>query len=544
MNPSSGLFSQNSRIIHIGLGAVDAVDVKIRFLNGNEKLLKNIHRDTALVIYQSGWLNRNILHFSRRFLQIMHIPEVRFEIIRFIIFVLLIFSGGRFIEKRYRWRSSHLMFYMLILIIGYIITAIILRGFGGALYHLVPFGVIFVTLVIFISINEQILKSSLHQNMVQEKIQEASAKLSRIKISEKAISVVVNTLKVIYPYDYLIFYLYYNDGNYFLCKKSEGIANDKIPKKLIITRAKVKKLVKENFPINISDFYNYSSQLHQKLREFSLIFPVIRKNDLQGICILGVEKEVVQIDMATISVINYLLLQLAIALDNIRILQNLEEQQKLAAIGTFASGIIHDLKNPIEGLRMIIEVLRNELTPQNKYYEYIEELYCGIIGLKQKLVNSFDFVNYKVKSKNKVPLNELIREISDQFKLMYNAEINLQLAKNEIFILGDRDQLKYAMENLMQNALIASDYEKSIQISTSFSRRTKSVQVDIIDHGEGIPEENLDKIFHMFYSTRGDSRGLGLTITRNIIKNYGGHIDIDSDPQFGTKFSIILPVSN
>ncbi len=544
VNLSNGLFSQNSRIIHIGLGALKAVDIKIRFLNGTEKLLENIPRDTTLVIYQSGWLNRNLLHFSRRFLQIMHIPEVRFEIIKFIIFVLLIFSGGRFIEKRYQWRSSHLMFYMLVLIISYIITAIILRGFGGALYHLVPFGVIFVTLVIFIYINEQIFRSSLHQNMVQKKIQEASAKLSRIKINEKAISVVANTLKLIYPYDYLIFYLYYNDGNYFLCKKAEGIANDKIPKKLIINRAKVKKLAKENFPINIANFSYYSPELPRKLHEFSLIFPLMRKNDLLGLCILGFDKEVTQIDTSTISVINYLLLQLAIALDNIRILQNLEEQQKLAAIGTFASGIIHDLKNPIEGLRMIIEVMRNELTPQDKYYDYIEELYSGIKELKQKLVNSFDFVNYKVKSKNKVPLNILIREISEQFKLMYNAEIDLQLAKDEIFILGDRDQLKYAMENLMQNALIASDYEKPIQISTSFSKRTKSVQVDIIDHGEGIPDENLDKIFHMFYSTRGSSRGLGLTITKNIIENYGGHIDIDSDPQFGTKFSIILPVSN
>ncbi|OQX84465.1 hypothetical protein B6D60_09310, partial [candidate division KSB1 bacterium 4484_87] len=301
---------------------------------------------------------------------------------------------------------------------------------------------------------------------------------------------------------------------------------------------------KENSPIDISNFNYYSSELPQKLHKSSLVFPLMRKNDLLGLCILGFENEKTQIDASTISVINYLFLQLAIALDNIRILQNLEEQQKLAAIGTFASGIIHDLKNPIEGLRMIIEVMRNEITPQDKYYEYIEELYNGIKDLKQKLLNSFDFVNYKVKSKNRVSLNDLIRDIADQFKLMYNAEINLQLAKNEIFILGDRDQLKYAMENLMQNALIASDYEKPIQISTSFSGRPKSVQVDIIDHGKGIPDENLDKIFHMFYSTRGDSRGLGLTITRNIIENYGGHIDIDNDPNFGTKFSIILPVSS
>ena len=99
-------------------------------------------------------------------------------------------------------------------------------------------------------------------------------------------------------------------------------------------------------------------------------------------------------DLIGLETIKYLLLQLAIALDNIRILRNLQEQEKIAAIGTFSSGIIHNLKNPIDGLRMIIEMLKKEIKESDPKKEYVEELFTGIMQLKQKLIHSFDFVNY------------------------------------------------------------------------------------------------------------------------------------------------------
>ena len=69
------------------------------------------------------------------------------------------------------------------------------------------------------------------------------------------------------------------------------------------------------------------------------------------------------------------------------------------------------------------------------------------------------------------------------------------------------------------------------------------VEIQITDHGCGISDKNLDKIFDMFYSTRGKSRGLGLTLTRNIIKNHKGFIDVESKKNKGTQFRIVLPLN-
>ncbi|MEZ4765747.1 MAG: hypothetical protein R3C26_21940 [Calditrichia bacterium] len=99
-----------------------------------------------------------------------------------------------------------------------------------------------------------------------------------------------------------------------------------------------------------------------------------------------------QIDAETQSMIDFLMLQLANTLNNIRIYREASEREKLAAIGSFSSGILHNLKNPVDGLRMMIEALYYDMPKHDPRFDYVNELYQGVLHLKNTLLHSFEFV--------------------------------------------------------------------------------------------------------------------------------------------------------
>ncbi|MCB0270382.1 MAG: ATP-binding protein, partial [Calditrichaeota bacterium] len=142
-----------------------------------------------------------------------------------------------------------------------------------------------------------------------------------------------------------------------------------------------------------------------------------------------------------------------------------------------------------------------------------------------------------------VDVHTIIREITGHFSAMSYLPVDLQFAPENIAVKGNAQRLKVALENIISNALEASGVEKTVRIRSEFHPRDASLRIDVIDSGEGIPVEQIDKIFDIFYSTRGKSRGLGLAITREIIKRHGGHIDVQSSAGNGTRMSIILPAT-
>ena len=542
INLSNGLFSQNWNRVHIGLGNYDKVDIKIRYLNGQEIILKDILNGTSLKVYQENTTLRLVYKAARSFFQFIHIPFIGYEILKLIIFILVIFASVRFIEIRYNWKPAHLVIYALIVVIIYGALTLLLPRSSGAPYHAMPFGMIIFALLVLVSVNEQIRKSSIKRNLIQKRIQEVSANLSHIKIMDKAISLVFKTLKFIYPYRFSVMYTYYSTGNYFLYKKSDGIRIGKSSRKVIIERKKIRQLIRKKIPLSFPQF-NSLWLNNKNFDDQTLMFPLIMGNDIQGVIILGLNYNHIEIEPHLLSAIDYLFLQLTTALNNIRMIQDIEDREKIMAIGTFSSGIIHNLKNPIDGLRMMIEVLNHEIKPENPQHEFIQELYKGVLKLKETLLHSFDIINYTDQSKEKISINPLIFEINEQFIKLNYPSMQLNFEQNVISVLGNHTQLRIAFENIIQNAMEASSYSEIVNVKTQLKKNEEIIQIDIIDKGPGIAIDEQDKIFDMFYSTRGEGRGLGLTITQNIIKNHDGYINVKSAPGEGTIFSVILPIS-
>ncbi|HEM48641.1 MAG TPA: GHKL domain-containing protein, partial [Caldithrix sp.] len=112
----------------------------------------------------------------------------------------------------------------------------------------------------------------------------------------------------------------------------------------------------------------------------------------------------------------------------------------------------------------------------------------------------------------------------------------------DITIKGDREQLGFALENIIQNAIEAANSDKTVEINVTTAAHDQQLQIQIKDFGTGIADEQINEIFNIFYSTRGTGRGLGLAITQNIIKNHNGCINVESEINKGSIFTIGLPI--
>lgn len=539
ITPSNGLFSQNSNVAIFGLGSTSHVDVKIRFLNGDTRIRKEVRKGTVLRIAQSSSLVQQVYKICRAFLQVLHMPNMIWEIIKFILFSILIYGSVRYIEYRYNWRPTHIVLYVLTIIALYLILLMFVPA-QGLFFNIVPFVMILFTLIILIAVNEPIRKTNQIQRINQEKVREAGVQLSSVQIFDEAFRIVKEALQIIYPFELLVFYTYHTNGNVFSIGACEGLLHSAAPTKFTINREEVNLLQKRESPIDIKECFFLEKDLLE-IYDGATLYPLVRKNEVLGAVILKLNDEEQGREIQNLELIKYLFLQLSIALDNMRILKDLRDHEKIAAIGTFSSGIIHNLKNPIDGLRMIIEILEQETSKDDSKREYVEELYKGILSLKSKLIHSFDFVNYGEIKNETVLVNDLILSIVKNNDILNHTLFELKLSNQDNTILGDLEQLKFVFENLIQNAIEASDLKNPIKITTELEDN-KYVKIDIVDFGEGINDKYIDKIFDMFFSTKGKSRGLGLTLTQKIIKNHNGFINVSSGNNKGTKFSIVLPI--
>jgi len=534
---SNGLFSQMEKTAYFGVNEV--VDLEIRFLNGDVKRFKNIKPGTELTIYQSGLFMQTVYKAGRTFLQWLNIPNMIFEVIKFIVFFALILGSVRFIERRYQWRPSHTVIYVMLIIVLYAVITIFMKN-SGFVYHILPFTTVLFALLVLAAVNEPIRKAAHLFNYRQEKVNQAGMQLATTPTVDAAANIAFKTLEVIQPFEHFCLYIYHQNGNFFIKKMEEGNLQN-YPAKVQVDRKQIEELRKDHNPVSKIKFEAFWPGSEQ-VKPDTLLFPLIRKNILLGVVFISFDKTSEEEYPDNIATIKYLFQQLAIAFDNIRIMQSLSDQEKIAAIGTFASGIIHNLKNPIDGLRMIVEILANETKESDPHKEYVDELSRGVIQLKERLLHSFDFISHKQEMSDEVNINKLIKKVIASYDFQKFSNYKLELDELTGIIRGDEEQLSYALENIIHNAVEASAGSQEITIRTQKSTADNTLKLEISDQGVGISETEIDKIFNIFYSTRGESRGLGLTITRNIIKNHNGYIDVFSELNKGTTFAISLPL--
>jgi PAS domain S-box-containing protein len=233
------------------------------------------------------------------------------------------------------------------------------------------------------------------------------------------------------------------------------------------------------------------------------------------------------------------------------------QTEKMSSIGVLATGIAHEINNPLTSVAGYAEALLRRFRDEptlgddsrlevfSKYLEVIvrEAYHCkGIIG---------SLLNFGRKSDGligTVNINGLLLEILELVKHQPNyeeVEVVARLKENIPAILGDSSGLRQVFMNLLINACHAIKDGGRVELSTTHSAKDRAIYVQVRDTGCGISHDVIGRIWDPFFTTKevGEGVGLGLALSYNIVKRHGGEIKVESRVGKGAKFTVMLPLS-
>ena len=237
--------------------------------------------------------------------------------------------------------------------------------------------------------------------------------------------------------------------------------------------------------------------------------------------------------------------------------RNLEFQSRrseaMAAIGTVAAGVAHELNNPLAIISARAELVMSEATRLGLTPDLIRDL--EVIQRNSQRASRvatelLTLARQPRKVHRPLSINDLVAEAVMLFRestARDGVRIETRLADGVPEILGDHTALSQVMVNLLSNARDAMPHGGTIRISTErlpeTAGMTRPVRLTVADTGIGIAEDSLSKIFDLFYTTKATGTGLGLWITRRAVREHGGTIDVASRPGEGTVFTVTFPAS-
>ncbi|WP_165613034.1 two-component system sensor histidine kinase NtrB [Paramaledivibacter caminithermalis] len=234
-----------------------------------------------------------------------------------------------------------------------------------------------------------------------------------------------------------------------------------------------------------------------------------------------------------------------IVLEDISKIRELEYRirraEKLSAVGELASGIAHEIRNPLGIIKTISQTINNDVKDK-EIKEGIEIIIHEVNRANMVIKGILDFAKPNINQKKYHSINNLIRNIliiTNKYTQQHHVEINYNFDIDKS-ILIDVDKLKQAFINIIFNAVQAMPEGGKLDINQS--TQDDYIKISFEDTGIGISQNIIEKIFEPFYTTKDFGTGLGLPITHRIIEEHKGYIEVDSELDKGTKITIFLPM--
>jgi signal transduction histidine kinase len=219
--------------------------------------------------------------------------------------------------------------------------------------------------------------------------------------------------------------------------------------------------------------------------------------------------------------------------------------QRLAATGTLAAGIAHEVNNPLGGMINATRRLLKEAGDDDRRREYLKLIEEGLERVQTTVSKILSFAPRDIH-----PQPVAFRDITHKAieLVRHKAEINRIAMANEVpealpTVFGDPSELQQVMLNLLMNAVDAIG-EEGGEITVQGRHGPEGIEIRITDTGHGMDEEMVAKAFDLFFTTKevGKGTGLGLSIVHNIITNHQGRMNIQSEPGKGTTVEIVFPI--
>ncbi len=221
------------------------------------------------------------------------------------------------------------------------------------------------------------------------------------------------------------------------------------------------------------------------------------------------------------------------------------EAQKLAALGMLASGIAHEINNPIAGIKIGLKSIARKPENTEQIIEYIPPMLNSLEHMEHVIQQMLVFAKPDPIRFSSIFLSEMIEHalVMVHYKLeKQHIEVKRNNLEYSERVWADPQSLIQILLNLMLNAVDAMPDGGNLVIDTSIN--DSSINISIADTGDGIREENMDRIWEPFFTTKdvGKGTGLGLSVTRSLVERLSGDISVKSEIGKGTSFRISLPI--
>lgn len=220
--------------------------------------------------------------------------------------------------------------------------------------------------------------------------------------------------------------------------------------------------------------------------------------------------------------------------------KRLRQSEKMAAIGQLATGIAHEIRNPLAGISGSIQLLQGGDSDAEQSAKLMGIVTKEIARLNNLITEFLDFAKPEAPMEDHIDLGSLLEETAMFIKndtQLGNLKIDFNLQEGAQ-ILGNRDKLRQAFLNIIVNGVQAMESVENPEINLAVKKQGKYVFVSIKDHGTGMSEELKERIFEPFHTTKHKGTGLGLAITHSIIEAHNAEVLVESEVGHGTEFRL------
>lgn len=250
---------------------------------------------------------------------------------------------------------------------------------------------------------------------------------------------------------------------------------------------------------------------------------------------------------------------------DITLLRQMKEEvlrmDRLASLGVLASGIAHEIKNPLAGIKTMAQACEEEMGEEDPKKEYLVRITRQVNRLNALLNTFFTFAKPKPPDRKPHSLHDILYEVTHLVRKKMssqNVEYKMDIPEALPDILVDAQQMQQVFLNLILNAIDAmpdggllsirasmpspSEWEETLLYPENDpDRSAERCLITVTDTGPGIPDELVQRIYDPFYTTKSGGLGLGLSIVYRIIQEHGGQIRVKTRPEQGTSFYLFIP---
>ncbi len=232
-------------------------------------------------------------------------------------------------------------------------------------------------------------------------------------------------------------------------------------------------------------------------------------------------------------------------------MQEMQRTEQLRVCGEMAAGLAHEIRNPLAGMKVSIEVLLSELTIDERDRDILRKVIEQIRNIELLMKNLLNYARPVAAQPVRFNVNKVLEKTI--YFIEKHPSFNSGNPRKRIVkelddklpeIVGDPQQLQQVFLNLLLNAADAISDGGEITVKTCADKEGKTVAIELHDTGKGIPPELAEKIFLPFFTTKGKGKGsgLGLAVSKRIVEEHGGSIQFANNSTGGVTFTIMLPV--